>query len=119
MLDTARFRAVLAAHYAISPGSVHAYVLGEHGDSEVMIWSSAEIAGVPLAQLASLSGAPLTPAQKIEIEDEVRRAAYEAYICEELPAAIRMRFFGKEKDRGSFEPFAFLHGEHWEDDDHG
>ncbi|HVK80672.1 MAG TPA: hypothetical protein VM915_08655, partial [Verrucomicrobiae bacterium] len=53
------------------------------------------------------------------ITDEVRRAAYEAYICEELPAAIRMRFFGKEKDRGSFEPFAFLHGEHWEDDDHG
>jgi hypothetical protein len=48
------------------------------------------------------------------ITDEVRRAAYEAYICEELPEAIRMRFFGSEKGRKDFEPFAFLHGEDWE-----
>jgi hypothetical protein len=48
------------------------------------------------------------------ITDERRRAAYEAYICEELPDAIRMRFFGDAKGKKDFEPFAFLHGEHWE-----
>lgn len=52
------------------------------------------------------------------ITDEARRAAYEAYICEELPATIRMRFFGKGRREEGFEPFAFLHGDHWQGDSH-
>ncbi len=46
ILDTARFRWLLGQHLGIAPQSVHAYVLGEHGDSEVLAWSSARAGGV-------------------------------------------------------------------------
>jgi L-lactate dehydrogenase len=45
-LDTARFRALLGAHTGVDPQHVHAYVLGEHGDSEVLTWSNIGIGGV-------------------------------------------------------------------------
>ena len=45
ILDTARFRALLGERLGVSPHSVHAYVLGEHGDSEVLAWSSARVGG--------------------------------------------------------------------------
>jgi L-lactate dehydrogenase len=45
LLDTARFRALLGRHYGVDPRSVHAYILGEHGDTEVPIWSNATIGG--------------------------------------------------------------------------
>ena len=48
LLDTARFRALLGEHYDVDPQSVHAYILGEHGDSEVPVWSQADIGGTPL-----------------------------------------------------------------------
>lgn len=76
ILDTARFRALLGAMYRVSPGSVHAQVLGEHGDSEVLLWSSAEVAGIPLADFAASRGLPLSDAIKQEVDDGVRRAAY-------------------------------------------
>lgn len=47
-LDTSRFRMRLAEHCGISPNNVHAYIVGEHGDSQVPVLSSARIAGVPL-----------------------------------------------------------------------
>jgi L-lactate dehydrogenase len=46
-LDTARFRALLGAYVGVDPQHVHAYVLGEHGDSEVLPWSNIDIGGVP------------------------------------------------------------------------
>ena len=51
ILDTARFRMLLAERHGVDPRSVHAHVSGEHGDSEVAVWSSANIAGMPLARL--------------------------------------------------------------------
>jgi L-lactate dehydrogenase len=48
ILDTARFRYLLGEHYGVDPHSVHAYILGEHGDSEVAAWSLATIAGMRL-----------------------------------------------------------------------
>lgn len=45
LLDTARFRALLGQHYGVDPRSVHAYILGEHGDTEVPIWSNATLGG--------------------------------------------------------------------------
>jgi len=76
ILDTARFRALLGEHLGIAPQSVHAYVLGEHGDSEVLIWSSSKAAGVPIETFASQTGKHLTPEAKTQIEEKVRRAAY-------------------------------------------
>ena len=76
ILDTARFRALLGEHLGVSPQSVHAYVLGEHGDSEVLVWSSAKVGGVPLVDFAEESGRALTEEVKSRIDDGVRRAAY-------------------------------------------
>jgi L-lactate dehydrogenase len=76
ILDTARYRSLLAEHLGLSPKSVHAYVLGEHGDSEVLVWSSAKVGGVPLIDFAEDSGRPLTEEVKSRIDEGVRRAAY-------------------------------------------
>jgi L-lactate dehydrogenase len=76
ILDTARFRALLGEHLSVAPHSVHAYVLGEHGDSEVPVWSSARMGGIPLLQFAEQMGRPVTEEVKGRIDDGVRRAAY-------------------------------------------
>ena len=76
ILDTARFRALLAEHLGIAPQSVHAYVLGEHGDSEVLAWSSGKIGGVSLIEFAEQIGRRIKDDIKAKIDDGVRRAAY-------------------------------------------
>src|SRR5262245_45284063 len=74
-LDTARFRALLGRHFDVDPHYVHAYVLGEHGDSEVLAWSQATIAGLNLDQFAEVQGTPLTLTERRQIDDNVRHAA--------------------------------------------
>jgi len=76
LLDTARFRALLGEHLEVAPVSVHAYVLGEHGDSEVLVWSSAKVGGVSIHDYATQMGVSLTKERKSQIDDGVRRAAY-------------------------------------------
>jgi L-lactate dehydrogenase len=76
ILDTARFRSLLGSHLGIAPQSVHAYVLGEHGDSEVLAWSAARAGSVPLRSFAAQVGAPLTDSVMARIDDGVRNAAY-------------------------------------------
>jgi L-lactate dehydrogenase len=77
VLDTSRFRSLLARRLGVAVGNVHAYIVGEHGDSEVPIWSSAQIAGVPLEAVAAASGVPLGEAERREIVRGVRDAAAE------------------------------------------
>ncbi|MBV2360517.1 L-lactate dehydrogenase [Thalassococcus sp. CAU 1522] len=76
ILDTARFRSLLGRHLGIAPRSVHAYVLGEHGDSEVLAWTSARVGSVPLMSFAAQIGAPITAEIRDRIDDGVRNAAY-------------------------------------------
>lgn len=76
ILDTARFRALLGAHLRISPKSVHAYVLGEHGDSEVLCWSVSDVGGIPVETLARQLGRPLDDDAKAAIDHQVRYAAH-------------------------------------------
>jgi L-lactate dehydrogenase len=76
MLDTARFRALLGRHFDVDAQHVHAYVLGEHGDSEVLTWSQATIAGMRLEDFVKVHGTPLRPDDRREIDEQVRRAAY-------------------------------------------
>jgi L-lactate dehydrogenase len=76
VLDTARFRALLGEQLDVAPHSVHAYVLGEHGDSEVLVWSSAHVGGVPLADFARQRAKTVTDAVRARIDQAVRRAAY-------------------------------------------
>jgi L-lactate dehydrogenase len=75
-LDSARFRDRLARHLGVSPASVHANVLGEHGDSEVLHWSGAQVAGMPLLHFAEEVGRPLSPAVREGMTREVRTSAY-------------------------------------------
>ncbi len=76
MLDTGRFRALLSHALSISPKSVHAYVVGEHGDSEVLAWHGATVGAVPLFRFAEQLGRPLDAAERARIDEGVRRAAY-------------------------------------------
>jgi L-lactate dehydrogenase len=76
ILDTARFRALLADHMGIAPQSVHAYVVGEHGDSEVLVWSSAVVGTISATEFACQVRAPLTASVKEQVDDGVRNAAY-------------------------------------------
>ncbi|HTD88959.1 MAG TPA: L-lactate dehydrogenase [Candidatus Binatia bacterium] len=75
-LDTARFRALLGRHFGVDPHHVHAYVIGEHGDSEVLAWSQATIAGLNLDEFVKVHGKPLSDAERRQIDEQVRRAAY-------------------------------------------
>jgi L-lactate dehydrogenase len=76
MLDTGRFRALLGRYYGVDPRSVHAVILGEHGDTEVPIWSSANIGGVPLIDNTVL-GKPFDAENMNRLFQQVRSAAYE------------------------------------------
>jgi len=76
VLDTARFRTLLAEYIGVAVQSVHADVLGEHGDSEVLIWSSATVGGWPVEEFAAQMGRPITATVKRQIDEDVRRAAY-------------------------------------------
>lgn len=76
MLDSARLRALLGRHYEVDPQSVHAYVLGEHGDTEFVPWSIASIGGTAIRDRTVL-GCPWDASLMASIEIQVRTAAYE------------------------------------------
>lgn len=76
ILDTSRFRTLLGEHLGIASQSVHAYVLGEHGDSEVLVRSSARVGGTRLEDFADEIGRPFTQAVTNRIDNGVRKAAY-------------------------------------------
>lgn len=79
-LDTARFRALLGQHLGIDPHHVHGYVLGEHGDSEVLSWSLVTVGGVPLDEFCRQWDICTDEEVRAEIDRGVRQAAY--YIIE-------------------------------------
>jgi L-lactate dehydrogenase len=76
ILDTSRFRTLLGEHLGISSKSIHANVLGEHGDSEVLIWSNGDAGTLPIDTLAQDLARPLTDEVRASIDDNVRNAAY-------------------------------------------
>jgi L-lactate dehydrogenase len=76
-LDSARFRALVGRHFDVDPQHVHAYVIGEHGDSEVLVWSQAAIAGLSLDEFVTVHGTPLSADERRQIDENVRRAAYQ------------------------------------------
>jgi L-lactate dehydrogenase len=76
ILDTARFRALLAEHLGVDARSVHAFIVGEHGDSEVPVWSLANVAGMGLSAFGELVGAAVDEAVRDELFRRTRDAAY-------------------------------------------
>jgi len=75
VLDTSRFRFLIGRYFNVSVSNVHAYIIGEHGDSEVALWSSAQIGNVRLTDLALPDRPPLNDESKRAIVEGVRGAA--------------------------------------------
>lgn len=72
ILDTARFRYLLGEYFQVNPNSVHAYIMGEHGDSSFPVWSTANIAGVPLRNFKKYDQKKMD-----ELYERTKNAAYE------------------------------------------
>jgi L-lactate dehydrogenase len=73
-LDTSRFRRRVAEHYGVASANVHAYVIGEHGDSQIPVLSSARLAGFPLDEFSKELGLPYEESRLSRIASETRTA---------------------------------------------
>jgi L-lactate dehydrogenase len=76
-LDSSRFRYLLGQEFGIDPRSIHAYVIGEHGDSSVLAWSMASLGQIPVTRYAPPGGAPLDAPAKARIHQSVVMAGKE------------------------------------------
>ena len=76
-LDTARFKYLLGQHLAVDSRSVHAFIIGEHGDSEIAAWSSANVSGVPIHDFCEMRGHFEHEKAMKEIAENVKNSAYE------------------------------------------
>lgn len=77
VLDTARLKCDLGRHLGVDARSVHAFIVGEHGDSEIVVWSSATVSGVPLNEFCEMRGCRRTEETMRIVAEKVRGAAYE------------------------------------------
>lgn len=75
-LDTARFRSLLSRHCQVDARNVHAYIVGEHGDSEVPVWSQVNIGGVSFKDFCPMCQRQCDESEKVELFSEVKTAAY-------------------------------------------
>ena len=75
-LDTARLRSLIGRRLSVDSQHIHAYVLGEHGDSEVIPWSLVTVGGIPLEEFCTGREISICPDDYAEIDENVRRAAY-------------------------------------------
>lgn len=77
VLDTARFKYILGQHLGVDPRTVHARIVGEHGDSEIAVWSTANVAGVPISDFCELRGFFEHDESMRRIAESVKNSAYE------------------------------------------
>lgn len=77
VLDTSRFRSLLSQHCEVDARNVHAYVIGEHGDSEVAVWSQANIGGIAFDAYCPTCQKQCPPEEKEGLFQRVKEAAYD------------------------------------------
>jgi L-lactate dehydrogenase len=77
LLDTSRFRYLLSEHCRVATQNVHAYIIGEHGDSEVAAWSTTSVAGMPFEMFCKGCPSGCLPGDKDALFQSVKNAAYE------------------------------------------
>lgn len=77
VLDTARLKYRLGEHLSVDSRSVHAFIVGEHGDSEIAVFSSANVSGIPLNRFCEMRGHFEHEAATRRIAEEVKNSAYE------------------------------------------
>jgi L-lactate dehydrogenase len=76
VLDSSRFRYLIARRLKVAVQNVHAYIAGEHGDSEIPLWSSATVANIPLHQWAVQGHGKLSVMDRTEIFQNVKNSAH-------------------------------------------
>lgn len=77
VLDTARLKYLLGEHLGVDNRSVHAFIIGEHGDSEIAAWSSANVSGIPLNNFCEMRGHFNHQSSMDKIAENVKNSAYE------------------------------------------
>ena len=77
VLDSARLKYLLGEHLGVDSRSIHAFIIGEHGDSEIAAWSSANVSGVPLHKFCEMRGHYNHVKAMREISENVKNSAYE------------------------------------------
>lgn len=77
VLDTARLKYALGEHLSVDSRSVHSFIIGEHGDSEIAAWSSTNVSGIPLNDFCEMRGHFNHEASMEEIANQVKNSAYE------------------------------------------
>ncbi|MBQ3793826.1 MAG: L-lactate dehydrogenase, partial [Lachnospiraceae bacterium] len=77
VLDTARFKYLLGEHLSVDSRTVHACIVGEHGDSEIAVWSSANVSGIPINEFCEMRGHFEHEASMKRIAENVKNSAYE------------------------------------------
>lgn len=77
VLDTARFKYLLGEHLSVDSRTVHACIIGEHGDSEIAVWSSANVSGIPINEFCEMRGHFEHEASMQRIAENVKNSAYE------------------------------------------
>ena len=77
VLDSARLKYLLGEHLGVDNRSVHAFIIGEHGDSEIAAWSSANVSGIPLHNFCEMRGYFNHDAETMKIAENVKNSAYE------------------------------------------
>lgn len=77
VLDTARLKYQLGEHLSVDSRSVHAFIIGEHGDSEIAVWSSSNVSGIPINDFCEMRGHFDHDASMQEIAEKVKTSAYE------------------------------------------
>jgi L-lactate dehydrogenase len=77
VLDTGRLKYQLSDHLQVDSKSIHAFIIGEHGDSEIVAWSSANVSGVPLSNFCEMRGHFEHRESEKEIAERVKNSAYD------------------------------------------
>lgn len=118
VLDTARLKNLLGEHLSVDSRSVHAFIVGEHGDSEFPVWSSANVSGIPIRTFCEMRGYYNHEQEMEEIARSVKNSAYEIIARKEatyygVAMAIQRICTAIVRDEKSILPLSTaLHGEY-------
>ena len=118
VLDTARLKHELGNHLNVDPRSVHAFIIGEHGDSEIAAWSSANISGIPLHNFCEMRGHFNHEEATKKIAEDVKNSAYEIISRKKatyygIAMAVKRICEAIARDEKSILPISsMLHGQH-------
>ncbi|MBR4328300.1 MAG: L-lactate dehydrogenase, partial [Candidatus Riflebacteria bacterium] len=118
VLDTARLKHELGNHLNVDPRSVHAFIIGEHGDSEIAAWSSANVSGIPLHKFCEMRGHFNHDEATKKIAEDVKNSAYEIISRKKatyygIAMAVKRICEAIARDEKSILPISSMfHGEH-------